>query len=80
MVVNEIQSIRTLLAAVKTTGRITHIRDPETGRHLDRMSRYSRLIANAIAEKHDLDDDYVEHIFMFAPMHDIGKVGIPDDI
>jgi HD-GYP domain-containing protein (c-di-GMP phosphodiesterase class II) len=56
------------------------MRDPETGSHLDRMSRYSRLIAKALVDKHDLDDEYIEHVFMFAPMHDIGKIAIPDSI
>jgi HD-GYP domain-containing protein (c-di-GMP phosphodiesterase class II) len=80
MVINELASIKTLTAAVKTTGRITHIRDPETGSHLDRMSRFSRLIASALADKYNLDDAYIEHIFMFSPLHDIGKIGIPDNI
>ncbi len=80
MVINEITPLRVLNAAVKTTGKITHLRDPETGSHLDRMSRYSRLIAHAIADDYELDDDYIEHIFMFSPLHDIGKIGIPDDI
>ncbi len=80
MVINEITSIRVLSAAIKTTGRITHIRDPETGSHLDRMSRYCRLIANSIADQYQLDDAYIEHLFMFSPLHDIGKIGIPDDI
>ena len=80
MVINEITSLKTLTAAVKTTGKITHLRDPETGSHLDRMSRYSRLIANTLAEKYQLDDVYIEHVFMFSPLHDIGKIGIPDSI
>lgn len=80
MVINEIAVVHTLTAAVKTSGSLTHLRDPETGSHLDRMSRYCRLIARALADKHDLDDDYIEHVFMFAPLHDIGKIGIPDHI
>ncbi len=80
MVINELKSIQALSAAVKTTGNITHQRDPETGSHLDRMSRYTRLIAKALADKYDLNDDYIEHVFMFAPLHDIGKIAIPDDI
>ena len=80
MVINELTSIQTLAAAVKTTGSITHLRDPETGSHLDRMSRYSRLIALSLAEKYKLDDSYIEHIFMFSPLHDLGKIGIPDKI
>lgn len=80
MVMNELTSVSTLAAALKTTSSITHLRDPETGSHLDRMSRYSRLIARTIADKHELNDDYIEHIFMFSPLHDIGKIGIPDEI
>lgn len=80
MIVNELTSIHTLSAAVKTTGNISHLRDPETGSHLDRMSRYSRIIATAVADKYELNDDYIEHIFMFSPLHDIGKIGIPDNI
>jgi HD-GYP domain-containing protein (c-di-GMP phosphodiesterase class II) len=80
MVVNELGSIRTLTAAVKTTSHITHLRDPETGSHLDRMSRYCRIIAKELAGKYQLDDDYIEHVFMFAPLHDIGKIAIPDHV
>ena len=79
-VINELTAINTLTAAVKTTGSITHARDPETGSHLDRMSRYSRLIATELANKYHLDDAYIEHIFMFSPLHDIGKIAIPDSI
>jgi len=80
MVINELSSIRALTAAVKTTSHITHCRDPETGSHLDRMSRYSRLIASSIAKKYNLDDEYIEHVFMFSPLHDIGKISIPDEV
>jgi len=80
MVINELTAIATLKAAVKTAGSVTHYRDPETGSHLDRMSRYSRLIAEELADKYQLDDTYIEHVFMFSPLHDIGKIGIPDNI
>jgi HD-GYP domain-containing protein (c-di-GMP phosphodiesterase class II) len=80
LVISEISAMRTLAAAVATTARISHLRDPETGSHLDRMSRYARLIASALATRHQLDDDYIEHVFMYAPLHDIGKIGIPDQI
>ncbi|PHR55745.1 MAG: phosphohydrolase [Arcobacter sp.] len=80
LVINEFSSVHILTAALKTTGNISHLRDPETGSHLDRMSRYSRIIAEALADKYELNDTYIEHIFMFAPLHDIGKIGIPDNI
>ena len=80
MVINEISNIQTLSAVIKSTNRITHRRDPETGSHLDRMSRYSLLIARRLAKKYALDDAYIQHVFMFAPLHDIGKIAIPDKI
>jgi HD-GYP domain-containing protein (c-di-GMP phosphodiesterase class II) len=80
LIINELTSVQTLSAAIKTTGNLSHLRDPETGCHLDRMSRYSRIIANALADKYELNDSYIEHIFMFAPLHDIGKIVIPDNI
>lgn len=80
MVINELGRIQTLSAAIRTTSEITHLRDPETGSHLDRMSRYSLLIARNLADKYQLDDEYIQHIFMFAPLHDIGKVAIPDEV
>lgn len=80
MVINELTTLKVMGAALKTTNNFTHLRDPETGSHLDRMSRYSRIIAQSLADKYDLDDEYIEHIFMFSPLHDIGKIAIPDNI
>jgi putative two-component system response regulator len=51
-------------------------RDPETGAHIVRMANYSRLIA----EKMGLSQEYQQMLLECAPMHDIGKVGIPDHI
>jgi two-component system response regulator RpfG len=56
--------------------RAGEFRDEETGYHLIRMSRYSRLIANALGLGHD----ETETIELAAPLHDIGKIGIPDQI
>ncbi len=56
--------------------RAGEFRDEETGYHLIRMARYSRLIANAIG----LERDEAETIELAAPLHDIGKIGIPDGI
>ena len=56
--------------------RAGEFRDEETGNHLIRMARYSRFIANAIG----LERDEAETIELAAPLHDIGKIGIPDGI
>jgi len=80
LIVNEIGAIQTLLAALKTARDVTHHRDIETGTHLDRMSRYSQLIARELAAKYKFKDEYIENIFLFAPLHDIGKIGVPDRV
>jgi len=51
-------------------------RDEETGNHVIRMARYSRLIAEQLG----LAEEECEAIELAAPMHDIGKIGIPDSI
>jgi HD-GYP domain-containing protein (c-di-GMP phosphodiesterase class II) len=80
LVIHEMSSTRSLVASVKTATSMAHQRDFETGSHLDRMSNYARLIASEVAEKYSLDDELVEYIFLFSPLHDIGKIGIPDSI
>jgi len=56
--------------------RAGEFRDEETGYHLVRMARYSRLIADTIG----LERDEAESVELAAPLHDIGKIGIPDQI
>ena len=51
-------------------------RDKETSNHIKRMSHFTRIAAQAIG----MSDDEVEMLFCSAPMHDIGKIGIPDHI
>ncbi|MEF3192265.1 MAG: HD domain-containing protein [Campylobacterales bacterium] len=51
-------------------------RDPETGAHLIRMAEYSRLITKELGK----DGSFCDMLLEAAPMHDIGKVGIPDAI
>lgn len=80
VVVSEIASIRTLVSTVRAARDITNLRDTETGAHLDRMSHYARIVAKELAPKLGFDDEYVEHVFLFSPLHDIGKIGIPDRI
>ncbi len=80
IVISEVRAIRTLSAATKTVRYMTSRRDSETGTHLERMSRYCRLIARDLAPRRGLSDEYIEHLFLFTPLHDIGKIAIPDHI
>lgn len=58
-------------------------RDDETGNHLLRVQNYVRIIATRLAEVGQLENpepDLIENLFRAAPLHDIGKIGIPDAI
>ena len=82
IVTAEMLTVRILAAAVKTAHDMVHYRDPETGAHMDRMARYARLIAQHLAATGvaNFDDATIERIFEFAPLHDIGKMAMPDRI
>ena len=56
--------------------RAAEFRDPETGAHIQRMARYSALIAGRMSQP----DGFVSDLLLAAPMHDVGKLGIPDHI
>ncbi|MBC7952641.1 MAG: HD domain-containing protein [Rhodospirillaceae bacterium] len=76
----ELDAVRMIQAAVKTVRQISRARDEETGAHLERMGRYARLIALRLAPRCGLSDEWVEFLFQFAPLHDVGKIAVPDQI
>ncbi|SDN74491.1 Response regulator c-di-GMP phosphodiesterase, RpfG family, contains REC and HD-GYP domains [Paenibacillus sp. yr247] len=61
---------------IYTMGEITETRSQETGHHVKRVAEYSRLLAI----KYGLSEQEAEVIRLASPMHDVGKVGIPDAI
>ncbi len=71
-------------ATIFALARLAEFRDDETGKHLERVSKYCGLIARGLREdgKHTnvITDGYVYDLEMSAPLHDIGKVGVPDSI
>jgi putative two-component system response regulator len=67
---------RTRLQVVQRLGRAAEYKDNETGMHVMRMSHYSKVLAEA----YGLSEVQVETLLHAAPMHDIGKIGIPDHI
>jgi HD-GYP domain-containing protein (c-di-GMP phosphodiesterase class II) len=80
LIINAMASANVLRSAVDVARAISHLRDEETGAHLDRMSRYARMITKTLADRENLDDEFVEFVFLFAPLHDVGKIAIPDRI
>jgi putative two-component system response regulator len=67
---------RTRLQIIQRLGRAAEYKDNETGMHVMRMSHYSRIIAKG----YGFSEIEAENLFNAAPMHDIGKIGIPDSI
>ncbi len=80
MVERSLQAVTTLTGGMHLLRQISHFRNDETGSHLSRMAYYSELIARELAASVGHDDDWVEHVRLFAPMHDIGKITTPDAI
>ena len=67
---------QTRLKIIQRLGRAAEFRDNETGYHVIRMSHSARLIAEAYGG----NSAWIEMLFDAAPMHDVGKIGISDDI
>jgi len=66
----------TRLQVVRRLGRAAEFRDNETGYHILRMSHSSVLVARALG----WDEEQCELLLHASPMHDVGKIGIPDSI
>lgn len=68
--------LNTHIDLIHRLGHAAEYKDNETGMHVQRMSRYAKIIALAYGFCEESADD----LMMAAPMHDIGKIGIPDKI
>lgn len=66
----------TRLEIIQRLGVAAEYKDKETGEHIMRMSSFCRLIAKATG----MSDEEAELIYNASPMHDVGKIGIPDRI
>jgi putative two-component system response regulator len=67
---------QSFLDTIFTLTRAVEYKDKEIGAHVQRISYYSR----ALAEKLGMGEDFIDNIFVSSPMHDVGKIGIPDNI
>jgi len=69
--------------ALLTLAKLAESRDNATGQHLERMAAYSRRLAEHLAGGPyggQIAEDFMDDLFKSSPLHDIGKVGIPDSI
>ncbi|WP_457675149.1 response regulator [Thiolapillus sp.] len=75
---------RTQDAAIYLMASLAETRDNETGQHIHRTQHYVKTLAETLRSapgyREYLDDAYIDLLFKSAPLHDIGKVGVPDHI
>lgn len=64
--------------------KLAESRDPETGAHLERIREYVRTLADELSYhplfQDIIDADYIRAMYQTSPLHDIGKVGVPDEV
>ncbi len=78
-----IDALDTMDVTIYALAKLAESRDPETGEHLDRVRQYTRMIANELRRANvfeDVNEEYVRLMYETSPLHDIGKVAIPDSI
>ena len=79
-----IASFETRDIVIFSLARLVESRDSETGNHLERIRHYSRELTTAILlsdnPPREIDTLFQDNIFLTSPLHDIGKIGIPDAI
>ncbi|MBX3427630.1 MAG: response regulator [Pirellulales bacterium] len=67
-----------------TLAKLAESRDPETGSHLERVREYVRTLGERLAThakyQSEIDPDFIRMMYLTSPLHDIGKVGIPDNV
>lgn len=78
----EIMDTKTI--ALRAVANLAETRDPETGAHLQRVQLYIRQLARELQNsglyKDEITEHYIQDLYDSSPLHDIGKVGIPDKI
>ena len=78
------QLLATRDVSVIALAKLAESRDPETGEHLERMRTYSQLLAEHLSRQgpyvDQIDESFLADLFRSSPLHDIGKVAIPDAI
>ena len=69
---------------VYTLAKLAESRDADTGQHLERLRAYSQLLAIQLRKDpvfaKSIDDEFVANLYRASPLHDIGKVGIRDEL
>ncbi|HWB53616.1 MAG TPA: response regulator, partial [Tepidisphaeraceae bacterium] len=79
-----ILALETRDLALFALAKLAESRDAETGAHIERVQSYSRIIAKNLSDEvkavNGVDDEFIRLLYQTSPLHDLGKVGIPDAI
>ncbi|HEY2894399.1 MAG TPA: HD domain-containing phosphohydrolase [Pirellulales bacterium] len=77
-------SLETRDLLIFTLAKLAESRDTDTGAHLERVRTYSRILAEQLSElpkyRDRVNAEFVRLIFLTSPLHDIGKVAVPDNV
>lgn len=72
------------VAAIAAITKLAEFRDEDTGKHIDRTQTFCKILAENLSNQKkfstQIDDLFISNIFTASPLHDIGKVAIPDAI
>ncbi|MBV8782397.1 MAG: response regulator, partial [Phycisphaerae bacterium] len=79
-----ILALETRDLALFALAKLAESRDTETGAHVERVQAYTRLIARNLSPDvktvNGVDEEFIRTVFQTSPLHDLGKVGLPDSI
>jgi len=74
----------TQAVTIESLATLAEYRDPETGGHIKRTQNYVKMLAKQLKQhprfRDELNDDVIELLYMSAPLHDLGKIAVPDHI
>jgi putative two-component system response regulator len=84
-IAERILSLQTCHLTIFALAKLAESRDPETGEHLERVRTYCQILAQSLTTKaaaagKPLEAGYAQMIYVTSPLHDIGKVAIPDHV
>jgi putative two-component system response regulator len=79
-----LEVVNSQIATIHALSILTESRDDDTGSHIERTRQFCKILAEHLktnsSYSNNVDSQFVDSVFQTAPLHDIGKVGIPDSI
>jgi putative two-component system response regulator len=78
-----IEALDTMDVTIFSLAKLAESRDPETGAHLERVRQYTKMLAIELKNcsySEEIDGEFVSLMYATSPLHDIGKVAIPDSV